>query len=205
MITALLAFTIVAALMTVTPGMDTALVLRTALVEGRGPAFRTGLGIGLGCLTWGIVTALGLSALIAASELAYTVLKYVGAAYLVWLGVNLLMSGGHVPELGPAEPRRLSGHLRRGFLTNVLNPKVGVFYVAFFPQFVPAGANTIVMTLVMAGIHAALGILWFVALGATAHSFMATLRDTSFVKWIDRVTGALFVGLAVRLAVSTRS
>ena len=87
----LLAFTLAASLLTLTPGLDTALILRTAAVEGRAQAWRAALGINAGCLLWGAAVAFGLGALLAVSELAYTLLKYCGAAYLCWLGLNLLL------------------------------------------------------------------------------------------------------------------
>lgn len=87
----LLAFTFAAALLTLTPGLDTALILRTAAVEGRKQAFKAALGINTGCLIWGAMVAFGLGALIAVSELAYNILKYCGAAYLCWLGLNMLL------------------------------------------------------------------------------------------------------------------
>src|SRR3954469_18617960 len=162
---ALLAFTAAAALLTITPGLDTALVLRTAAVEGPRRAFLASLGICLGCLAWGAIVALGLGALLAASRLAYTILRYVGAAYLVWLGVQLLLSPRTaVGEAVQRPPASGPAWLRRGFLTNMLNPKVGVFYVSFLPQFIPADANVAALTLVLAAIHATLGLAWFLLL-----------------------------------------
>src|SRR3954462_15015043 len=140
-IPALAAFAAAAALLSITPGLDTALVLRTAAAEGRRRALQAALGIAAGCLVWGLATALGLGALLAASKAAYTVLKWAGAAYLVWLGINLILKPRERFELAAADQARAGQRswLLRGFLTNILNPKVGVFYVSFLPQFVPAG------------------------------------------------------------------
>src|SRR5687767_1909404 len=128
----LIAFTVAAALLTVTPGLDTALVLRTAAAEGPRRATLATLGIATGCLIWGALVALGLGALLAASQLAFTVLKWVGAAYLVWLGIGMILKPRQTFDAGQAQPS--AGSFRRGLLTNLLNPKVGVFYVSFLPQ-----------------------------------------------------------------------
>ncbi|MEA3036488.1 MAG: hypothetical protein QOH04_2260 [Sphingomonadales bacterium] len=198
---ALLAFTAAAALLTVTPGLDTALVLRTAAVEGPRRALVAGLGICLGCLAWGAVVAIGLGMLLEASRLAYTALKWAGAAYLLWLGLHLLRSPRS--DFGVAPPRRETGAwLRRGFLTNMLNPKVGVFYVSFLPQFIPAGSDVPAWTLLLAAIHAGLGLLWFLALVAATRPLAAALRRPSLISWLDRATGAVFLAFAARLALS---
>src|SRR3954469_682591 len=158
----IVAFTAAALLLTVTPGLDTALVLRTAAVEGARRALLAGLGICFGCLAWGAVVAFGLGILLQASHLAYTTLKWVGAAYLLWLGIQLLLSKRDT--IGRPERTDRGNMLARGFLTNALNPKVGIFYVSFLPLFVPAGVNVTTVTLLLAAIHAALGLVWFAAL-----------------------------------------
>jgi threonine/homoserine/homoserine lactone efflux protein len=128
----LLAFAAAASLLTVTPGVDTAIVLRTATLEGRRQAVLAAAGICLGCLAWGVAVSLGLGALLQASELAYTVVKFAGAAYLIWLGSRLLFKPRASFDSGPDEaPAAASGQaFWRGLLTNLLNPKVGVFYVS---------------------------------------------------------------------------
>jgi len=201
----LLAFTLAAALMTVTPGLDTALVLRTAAVEGARRALWAGIGICLGCLAWGAVVALGLGMLLAASELAFTLLKWAGAAYLFWLGVTLIYSKR--AEFGGAEaggPRDAGAAMwfRRGLLTNLLNPKVGVFYVSFLPQFIPAGAHVTAMTLALAAIHALLGFIWFAALVAATRPLASALGKPRIIRTLDRVTGGIFLLFAGRLALS---
>lgn len=197
----LLAFTLAAALLTVTPGLDTALILRTAAAEGARRALAAGLGICLGCLVWGAVVAFGLGALLAASELAYLVLKWVGAAYLVWLGVQLLRSTRTgLADAPPPAPG--SAWFRRGLLTNLLNPKVGVFYVSFLPQFVPPGAGVAATTLLLAAIHAALGLAWFLLLVAATRPLGQALRRPRVIRALDRATGGIFLLFAARLALS---
>lgn len=197
----LLAFTAAATLLTVTPGLDTALILRTAAVESPRRAFLAGLGICLGCLAWGAIVAFGLGALLAASRLAYALLRYAGAAYLLWLGIQLLLRPRQAVGDGkPPQETGSGGWLRRGFLTNMLNPKVGVFYVSFLPQFIPADANVPAFTLLLAAIHAGLGLLWFALLIAAARPLATALRKPPIVRALDRLTGAVFLLFAARLA-----
>ncbi|MEZ5531617.1 MAG: LysE family translocator [Steroidobacteraceae bacterium] len=199
----LLAFTAAAALLTATPGLDTALVLRTAIAVGARPALRAGMGIVIGCFTWGLLAAFGLGALIALSAFAFDLVKIAGAAYLAWLGLRLLRPGAR-PAPGHVDPRAASDWLRRGLLTNLLNPKVGVFYVSFLPQFIPAGANVIAMTLLMTAIHALLGLLWFSLLVSATRPLSRLLANATLVRWLDRITGGLFIAFGIRLALAAR-
>jgi threonine/homoserine/homoserine lactone efflux protein len=200
----LIAFTLAAALLTVTPGLDTALVLRTAAAEGPRRAFSAALGICLGCLAWGLVVALGLGILLTASELAYVVLRWIGAAYLLYLGLQLILSKrtDFADGAAPAGGARSLAWFRRGLLTNLLNPKVGVFYVSFLPQFIPAGINVPAATMALAAIHAALGLAWFVALIAATRPLAAALRKPRVIRTLDRMTGGLFLLFGARLALS---
>lgn len=201
--TALIAFVAAATLLTITPGLDTAMVLRTAAVEGPRTAALAGLGIICGCLAWGAAVALGLGVLLAASSLAYTVLKWAGAAYLAWLGVKLILKPRSRFDLGAASARR-GNWLARGFLNNLLNPKIGVFYVSFLPQFVPAHMAAGPFIFLLALIHGALGAIWFAALIAATSPLKRWLTRQAVVRWIDRVTGAVFVGFGLRLALDRR-
>jgi threonine/homoserine/homoserine lactone efflux protein len=201
--TALIAFVAAAALLTITPGLDTAMVLRTAAVEGHRTAALAALGIVLGCLAWGAAVALGLGVLLAASGLAYTVLKWAGAAYLAWLGIRLLLQPRSRFDLGVAGRQR-GNWLARGFLNNLLNPKIGVFYVSFLPQFVPTHVAAAPFIFLLAAIHAVLGVVWFAALIAATSPIKRWLSQQAVVRWIDRVTGAVFIGFGLRLALDRR-
>ncbi|HEV2984895.1 MAG TPA: LysE family translocator, partial [Vicinamibacterales bacterium] len=174
---ALLAFCVAAGLLTIVPGMDTALVLRTSVLEGRREAMLAGTGICVGCLMWGLATALAVGALVHTSQFAYHVLRSLGASYLMLLGAQLFVRSW---RLSPAEERvaddsqaKLAREGRqphwfwRGFLTNALNPKVGLFHVTFLPQFVPDGVPVTVFTMLLAAIHATEGVLWFCVLTFT--------------------------------------
>lgn len=199
----LLAFVAAATILTLTPGVDTAMVLRAATLDGRRAAALAALGIGLGCLVWGAAVALGLGSLLRASELAYTAVKLAGAAYLVWLGAGLLLRPRRA--IAATDPTGASLHsqaFRRGLLTNLLNPKVGVFYVTFLPQFVPAGAPVAASIFALAGLHVVLGLIWFAVLIAATAPLGRALRRPRAVATLDRLTGAVFVGFGVKLVLS---
>ncbi|KIQ06173.1 MULTISPECIES: LysE family translocator [Pseudomonas] len=200
----LLAFTLAATLLTLTPGLDTALVLRTATVEGKQQAIRAALGINAGCLLWGAAVAFGLGALIAVSELAFNVLKYCGAAYLAWLGLNMLVRPRK--SLSPAEgdEKASPNWFLKGMMGNVLNPKIGIFYVSFLPQFIPQGQPLVTWTFGLVSIHVVIGLLWSITLIAATQPLAKVLRSESVVTWMDRATGLIFVLFAMRLAFSKR-
>lgn len=203
---ALLAFTATAALLTVTPGLDTALVLRTAAAEGPRRAMLAAAGIALGCLGWGLLVGAGLGALLAASQLAYDLLRWAGALYLFHLGFRLIRNPRREIDLGRAKvpDMRQSNWLLRGFLTNMLNPKVGVFYVSFLPQFIPAGASVLGWSVMLAAVHNLLGLAWFAALVAATRPMLSALRRPRVIAWLDRATGAAFVAFGLRLALESR-
>ena len=205
MIEAILAFTAAAAILTVTPGLDTALVLRTAVGSGARPALFAVVGIALGCFLWGIIVAVGLGALLAASALAFAILKYAGAAYLLWLGLHLMLKPRQSFAPGQAKEEKGAGAgqaLRRGLLTNLLNPKVGLFYMTFLPQFVPAGADVTSFSLLLALIHALLGLIWLALLAAATVPMSRVLQRPAVVRTTDRLTGAVFVAFGLKLALS---
>lgn len=201
---ALVAFSFAAMLLTLTPGLDTALVLRTATVEGRKQAIHAALGIGAGCLIWGAAVAFGLGALIAVSELAYDILKYCGAAYLSWLGINMLLKPRKQFALADFSDKPSSNWFLKGVLGNALNPKVGIFYVSFLPQFIPLGHSTIVWTLGLVAIHMTIGIVWSIILIGATRPLASFLRKEKVIRWMDRTTGTIFLLFAARLAFSRR-
>lgn len=203
---ALIAFSLAAGLLTITPGLDTALVLRTAATEGARRAFAAGLGIGIGCLVWGMAAAVGAGALLTASQTAYTALKWAGAAYLVWMGLSLIARPRDRFEPGTVSPSAggVWAALRRGLLTNLLNPKVGVFYISFLPQFVPAGANPASFGVLLAGLHVVMGLAWAGLLIAATAPLAGLLRQARVIRWLDRITGGVFIAFGLRLALERR-
>ncbi|MGA9071228.1 MAG: LysE family translocator [Terracidiphilus sp.] len=206
----LLLFILASGLLTITPGVDTVMVLRTSTSDGpRGGALAS-LGICLGLLVWGMSAAFGLTALLAASELAFTVVKWAGAAYLIYLGARLLLKPraylAAAQAEGSATVNRGSRSLfQRGFLSNILNPKVGVFYVTFLPQFIPHGVNVAAFSLLLACIHVLLTLTWFSLLIALTLPLGRFLSKPRVVRNLDRVTGCVFVGFGLKLAVAKRA
>jgi threonine/homoserine/homoserine lactone efflux protein len=197
-------FSAAAALLTITPGLDTALVLRTAAAAGARRAALAGLGIAVGCFCWAILVALGLGALLAASQLAYTALRWTGAAYLVWTGCKMLRNPRKSFAVIEGHEGRARSAFATGALTNLLNPKVGVFYVSFLPQFVPQGVSVAPYILLLGAIHALLGLIWFVCLIIATRSIAGVLRWPAMVRACDRVTGAVFVAFGINLALQSR-
>ena len=207
MITILIPYLLAITLLTLTPGLDTTLIIRTATLEGKSKAFQTAVGICLGCIAWGLVVACGLGALLMASDLAFNVLKWMGAAYLAWLGLNMILK----PRSQLTDMQANNANLTtsqnwfiKGFLGNLLNPKVGIFYISFLPQFIPpqASAATWVMGLVM--IHVVIGMLWSILLILAMQPLSRYLKQPKFVKYMDRITGSIFVLFALKLAFSKR-
>jgi len=200
----LVSFGLVVALLTITPGLDTALVLRTAAVAGRRRAWGAVAGIQAGTLVWGAAAAVGVSALLLASQLAYDVLRVAGAVYLVWIGLRMLWSairGGTHGDPGlDTRADSFRAGLRQGALTNLLNPKVGAFYVAVLPQFIPASAPHLSWGLALAGVHVLLGTIWLGTLLLLARSFRGWLQRRTVARWIDGVAGTVITAFGVRLA-----
>jgi threonine/homoserine/homoserine lactone efflux protein len=200
----LIAFIAAASLLTIAPGLDTALVFRTIATTGPRGAALAALGIAVGCFAWAILVALGLGALLAASQLAYTMLRWVGAAYLVWVGYKMLRHPrrSFVPEAGRNEGQRAA--FSTGLLTNLLNPKVGVFYVSFLPQFVPQGVSVAPYILALGAIHAVLGLIWFSCLITATRPLARLLARPPVVQTCDRLTGGMFMAFGVGLALQSR-
>jgi threonine/homoserine/homoserine lactone efflux protein len=207
---AVLAFAVVAGLLTLVPGIDTALVLRASLARTRGYAVATALGVATGVMLWGIAAAVGISALLTASQLAYRVLTTAGAVYMLWLGASLLWKSfrAHPVETATApatpalDPSRWRGWLV-GLGSNVLNPKAGVFYIAVIPQFLPAGASPLLMGTVLAGVHCVLFLTWCAVLilgSGYARRWLNTPRSLAIV---DRVTGAVLIGFGGKLTLDS--
>lgn len=213
-------FAAVAALVTIIPGLDTALVVRTTVTQGRRQGFAVAFGINTGVLVWGAAAAVGVSALLAASQLAYTAIRAAGAAYLIWLGATMLWrtrrrrnaarSGtvrSDATNGQPESPRPAGSVFRswlRGATANLLNPKIGAFYVAILPQFIPAHASHLLMGLALAGIHDAEGIIWFAMLIGAVHLARRFLDSSRIHTIMDRITGTVLIGFGLKLALSNR-
>jgi threonine/homoserine/homoserine lactone efflux protein len=205
---ALFSFTLAAGLLTITPGLDTTLVLRTAAVEGGKQAMLAGIGICFGCLLWGVAASFGLSALLAVSGFAYNVLRIAGAVYLGYLGIKLIIRAFTSTSSNSAVGAVLEGDkgrdnslwLKRGLLTNLLNPKVGVFYLSFLPQFIPAGVQVWSFSVLLAFIHATEGFLWFLLLTNATELVSGWLKQRSVVRALDSAMGVVFIAFGLKLA-----
>jgi threonine/homoserine/homoserine lactone efflux protein len=187
------------AVLTVLPGPDVAVVTRVALERGRSSAVRTALGIVSGLLVWGVLTVGGLSAVLAASATAYTVVKVAGGLFLVWLGLRTLL--GH----GAPDARRVTTHpWRTGFVSNVLNPKIAAFYTGLLPQLVPDGAPHAATLAGLVLAHAVLSLAFLSLYAAALTRASDLLRRPRVRRWLDRVSGGVLVAFGVRVATAAR-
>jgi threonine/homoserine/homoserine lactone efflux protein len=200
-------FIAAALLLNVTPGVDLLYVAGNTATGGRRAGVLAALGIGAGCLFHVTLAALGLSALLAASDLAFTLVKWAGAGYLVWMGIGMLRSAGGA-ALPPAavDPRRV---FWRGVLTNALNPKVALFFLAFLPQFIEprSGHQTLAfgvlgLLFTLGGTAVSLVVAWVA--GMARERLAGSTRASRLGTWLQRAAGAMFVVLGVKLAVGGR-
>jgi len=204
-------FALVVGVLTVTPGLDTALVLRSAAVGSRRRAFGVIAGIQCGTLVWGFLAAVGVGAVLLASAQLYEVIRLIGAVYLVWIGARMLWSalrgtGGTTSDGGTSLADASFFHgWRQGALTNLLNPKMGAFYVALLPQFIPAGAPLVSWGLALTGVHILLGTTWLTVLTLVAQRFKTWLTRRRVARSIDAVAGTAIVGFGVSIAVEGAS
>ena len=211
----LAAFILVAGLLTITPGADMALVMRHALGGGTRPAFFASLGICLGTLTWGAASALGVSVVFARSAFAFAVLKYVGGGYLVYLGARALVSTTKgAKNAKDAKDAKETTNLRgshgrwkafaQGLFTNLLNPKVAVFYVTFLPQFVVPDRPVLSQSVFLAAMHVVMGLIWLTIYARFIDRMAAVLLTDRVKRRIEAATGAVLMALGIRLALARR-
>jgi threonine/homoserine/homoserine lactone efflux protein len=200
----ILAFIGIAALLTILPGADMALVAKVTLLDGRRAAFLTSLGICAGLPVHATASALGLSLILATSAEAFTVVKFAGAAYLAYLGIRTIRDSFRPAADAPvaARARGRAAAFAQGWLSNVLNPKVALFYLTFLPQFISPGDNVLAKSLLLAGIHAALGLIWLPLYAYAINRIGVLIRGAR--RWLERLSGAALVGLGVRLALERR-
>lgn len=197
-------------LLNLTPGPDTAFVIGQAMRHGGRGGALAALGIGAGCFVHTGAAALGLSALLLASTTAFTLIKWLGVLYLCYVGLKLLMSRDHAaaPNAdGPGAPQSLGAIFWQGFLTNALNPKVALFFLAFLPQFIDAASSDKALAFITLGsLFCLTGTTWLLVVAWGASRTTAKARgNLRFRRWLDRTIGAMFIALGVRLALSDRS
>ncbi|HAS6346896.1 TPA: LysE family transporter [Vibrio vulnificus] len=198
------AFLIAITILTLTPGLDTALVIRNTSRGGLNDGCVTSLGICTGLFVHALFSAIGISAILAQSAELFQLVKMVGAAYLIWLGLSSLKAlfksnNGMSVNESLSKPFNAKRSLREGFLSNVLNPKTAVFYLAFLPQFVNPEGSPIVQSMTMAGIHFVIAMVWQCGLAGALNSAKNLLKNARFMKWMEGATGAVLVVLGVKL------
>jgi threonine/homoserine/homoserine lactone efflux protein len=220
--TGIAAFAVFAAILAITPGLDTMLVLRTTAVSGRAAGIAAVTGVALGCLVWAVASAAGVTAVLAASRVAFEILRAAGVAYLFWLGGRALWHARRPdPTPSPAAPppaapspavpasavpvQRWGSALRTGFTTNLLNPKVGVFYLSVMPQFLPGGLSPLAGSLALGAIHIGEGFVWLSIVVLAVNLARGWLTRPTVRRRLEQCTGVVFIAFGVRLALNARS
>lgn len=204
MLSNLISFTVLAGMLTMLPGLDTAQVLRSVTVGGARTAYATVAGILTGVWIWGLAAALGISALLIASHIAYTIVKWAGAIYLIYLGLKMLWESRHIsPETIAAKLENKASFWKsfnRALIINLTNPKTGVFYIAILPQFLPHEMPAVLGGLLLATIHNFLTLIWFTMMIFGASFAKETLRNPKVQKIIERASGVALIGFGIRVA-----
>lgn len=206
--THLLVFVGVAAIVIVIPGPDTAVVTKNVLVHGRRAAFGTSLGVSAGLSVWTLAAAIGVASVVRASEVAFTVLKLVGALYLVWLGVQALRAARHAESGGLSTTHKPAmgalGGFRQGLLSDLANPKIGIFFTSLLPQFVDPGHSVLLPFLALGAVFVLMTVLWLSAYCLVAARAAKTLQRPRVKAAMDRFTGIVLIALGFRLALEHR-
>lgn len=221
-------FILVAAVLTATPGADTMLVVRSVLRRGKQAGFATTFGVCLGLFVHATVSALGLSVLLVRSAWAFNIVRWAGVAYLLFLGVQSLVrlaqakGASDKTALEPAilpstyaddamRPTSVWLHVTQqrqafleGLLTNILNPKVAVFYLAFLPQFISPGDPVLAKSLLLAGLHFSMGMMWLSLVTVLLGRFGNVIAKGRRGRWLEGVAGVVLIGFGLRLALEQR-
>ncbi|MCG3722084.1 LysE family translocator [Vibrio cincinnatiensis] len=198
------AFLIAITILTLTPGLDTALVIRNTSRAGMADGCVTSLGICVGLFVHATFSAIGISAILTQSAELFHIIKMAGAGYLIWLGFSSLRSlskagqGMQVTSLSHTQ-LKIRRSLREGFLSNVLNPKTAVFYLAFLPQFINPEHSPLLLSLFMAGLHFMIAMVWQCGLAGALSSAKNLLKNNTFMRWMEGATGVVLVGLGIKL------
>lgn len=202
-VSSFLTFALAGALVVLIPGPDTLVVLRSVVVSGRREAARTSLGVLTGLLVWMSAAALGLTAVLRASQDGYLILRLAGAAYLLYVGVQALRSRVLGQPIDTAAPgRSLVGRgYRAGLMTDLLNPKVGVFFITFFPAFIPRHAPVAAMTVGLGLIFVVETALYFASILLFVRRLSEWMTSERVRRRLNRATGLVLIGFGVRLAV----
>ncbi len=207
----LLAFTGIAALLTITPGADMALVAKVTLSQGKKAAFYTALGASSGVMVHAAASALGLSLILVRSAFAFNIVKWLGAAYLCFLGAQAIVTAfrsekhlGETCESGERmeKPNNSLNCYFQGVFTNVLNPKCALFYLAMLPQFISPKGPVLSQSVLLASIHSGMGILWLCFFASAIERFRSFLSQRKVRQTLDSITGGVLIALGFRLALA---
>ncbi|WGF89715.1 LysE family translocator [Marinivivus vitaminiproducens] len=201
----LLAFAMVAALLVVSPGPNGVLIVRTVPTSGREAGFAAIAGFFVAFYVHGVLSIMGISILLMKSATAFAIVKYLGVAYLCWIGIKALAAafkGIEAPvAVAPARRRRtLSRAFLEGLLTNGLNPKVSMFYLAVFPNFIPLNAHPVASAFLLVFVHAMINVVWFGAMVMLFSRLASAGRSPRFQRWLKATTGVVFIGFGLKLA-----
>lgn len=183
------------------PGVDTALITKRTIAGGKKDGLMMALGITTGSLGHTLAATLGLSALVLQSAVAFSILKWVGAIYLIYLGVQSLITRKSSDAVEETETQRHSkgSPFKEGFLSNLLNPKVAVFFITFLPQFVSSQENAMVELFVMGSFYAVLSILWFVFYVFCLTYIREWLMSATVQNYMEKLTGIVLIGFGIKL------
>ena len=199
----------ISAVVIIVPGPDTALVTKNAVIHGRRAALGTALGVNTGLAVWTVACALGVASVIEASDAAFTALKLIGAAYLIWLGVQALRAarrgGSHATAERPARATCTArAGFRQGLLSDLANPKIAAFFTSVLPQFAGLGHSVLIPFLVLGGLFVLMTVIWLQAYALVAVKASELLRRPRVSAALDRLSGVILIGFGVRIALERR-
>lgn len=200
-------FIIAVIIFALTPGVDTLFILNRAIAQGKKAGIYSTLGILSGVLVHITLAAFGLSVILAESAMAFSIVKYLGAAYLLYLGITKLLSRDSIATVSSDTKKETMLKIyTSGVITNVFNPKVALFFIAFFPQFIdPSYAGSAIPFLALGGVYIFLDLIWCVLLTLGASMFTAkVLSNPKIGMWLNKVSGLVFIGLGIKIALSKR-
>jgi len=202
-------FAIVVGILTLVPGVDTILVLRNAVGGGSRLGVVTAAGVIAGCLTWALASGLGIAGVLAASQRAFGVLQLIGALYLLWLGGRALWGAlrhtdGGIEVAADAPAITPGNAFRMGLVNNLLNPKVGVFYLSILPQFLPTDGNVMLWSMGLASIHAIEGMLWFGGIALLVGKVRTMLQHPAVSRWLNGISGVALIGFGMKILLDAR-
>lgn len=194
-----LTFLLLSLFVVMSPGIDTALITKRTVTDGRQDGFKIALGITTGCLVHTFAAGLGLSAVLMQSALAFEIIKYVGAIYLIYLGLTSFIKRKNKQETN-TKPDTKKSAFKQGLLSNVLNPKVAVFFITFLPQFVSTDTNTTIQLILMGSTYTFLSIAWFIVYVLFINILREWLMSPKVQGVMDKATGIVLIGFGLKLA-----